>query len=422
MVNSLGVCYERVRTGVERRTHLLQTWIMKPPVALMLVSLLAAVAARADLRAEVSRLVGPGEVVYVVDERDRVLLDIGGDQPFIPASILKLFTTRLAAERLGLDFRFTTEFYLDGDLLVVRGQGDPYLISEELDRSTAELARRLGDRALAGVVVDDSFFAPHMVVPGEDGSDNPYNALNTATGVNFNTISVRREGGTIVSAEPQTPLTPLAARLARGRDIRAETRINLGSAAGDAARYASELIAAKLRQAGVRVGNRAGEGRAPAGAPLYVHENSRTLADVCREMLFYSNNYVANQIFLVIGARAEGPPASLAKSVAVADRFVAAHPELRDIRVTEGSGLSYDNRVTAPAMAALLKELEPYRSLLRRQDGIAHKTGTLQATRTLAGYLDTTAHGTVRFVIRLDGARSDRRWPIVERLRRELGG
>src|SRR5215470_13388671 len=95
-------------------------------------------------------------------------------------------------------------------------------------------------------------------------------------------------------------------------------------------------------------------------------------------------------------------------------------PVGRDISITEGSGISYDNRVNAPSMAALLKLFAPYRHLLRDHEGILHKTGTLQVTKTLVGYIDTAAHGTVRFVIRLDGARSDRRWQIVEMLRNRL--
>jgi hypothetical protein len=71
------------------------------------------------------------------------------------------------------------------------------------------------------------------------------------------------------------------------------------------------------------------------------------------------------------------------------------------ITVMEGSGLSYDNRVTAPAMAALLRLFTPYRSLLKEEDGVPHKTGTLWVTKTLVGYLDTPSHGTVRFVIAL---------------------
>jgi len=370
--------------------------------------------------ADVQDLTRPGEVVYVVDAQDRVLVDINGETPFIPASTLKVFTTLLAAQHLGLDEHFTTEFFQDGDRLVIRGNGDPYLVSEELTRIANALRIRLDGKRLARVVVDDSFFVPHLTIPGVRGSANPYDAPNSATSANFNTISVARRNGKLVSAEAQTPLTPLAESLARRYRIRGSARIPLSNNNGEAARYAGELLAAKLRAAGVKVSGGVDAGRAPAEPPLYVHENSRTVGNVCQELLYHSNNYIANQVFLAVGAKVEGAPASLDKSRRVSQRFIAAHPELEEVVVIEGSGLSYDNRVTAPAMAALLKLFAPFRYLLKEKDGVPHKTGTLFVTRTLVGYLNTESHGTVRFVIALDGSKSDRRWQIVEALRQEL--
>jgi serine-type D-Ala-D-Ala carboxypeptidase/endopeptidase (penicillin-binding protein 4) len=387
-------------------------------ILVVLVQLLLVGAVRADVRA----LVGPGETVYAVDANDRVLVNLNGDRPFIPASTLKVFTTLLATQYLGLNTRFTTEFFRDGDMLVVRGTGDPYLVSEELDHIAVALKTRLDGRPLRGVAVDDSFFPAHLTIPGAGDSENPYDAPISATGVNFNTINVARRDGKIVSAEDQTPLTPLAESLARRRNVRSETRISLENRNGETARYAAELIAAKLRVADVAVGGEVTEARAPKTPPLYVHQNSRTLEEVSRQLLYYSNNYAANDVFLAIGAKVEGPPASLDKSIAVARRFISAHPALSGITMQEGAGLSYDNRVTAPAMAALLKLFEPYKDLLRVEHGVSHKTGTLQATKTLVGYLETAAYGRVRFVIALDGAKRDRRFEIVEALQAELGG
>jgi D-alanyl-D-alanine carboxypeptidase/D-alanyl-D-alanine-endopeptidase (penicillin-binding protein 4) len=365
-------------------------------------------------------LLGPGEIVYAVDADDRVLVDVNGDRPFIPASILKVFTTLLAVENLGLDTRFTTEFFRAGDALVMRGKGDPYLVSEELERIAWGLEPQIDGWVPAGIVVDNSFFARRLTIPGVGRTGNPYDAPNSATGVNFNTINVVRRKGALRSGEAQTPLTPLAAELAKRYKVTKAARINIGDQNGDAARYAGELVAAKLRERGIKIGNRVTEGRAPDAPPLYVHENSRTLAAVCRELLYHSNNYIANQVFLAVGARLEGPPASLEKGVAAAQGFIARHPPLRPIIVTEGSGLSYENRVTAPAMTALLALFEPYRYLLKEKDGVPHTTGTLAITRTLVGYLPTDTHGTVRFVIALDGSRRERRWDVVEALRQQL--
>ena len=382
-------------------------------VAALIASLLLAGNARADLPSEIRRLAGNDGVVYVVDSGNHVLLDVGGRQAFVPASTLKVFTALMAIDYLGLDSHFRTEFFLDHDRLIVKGYGDPFLVSEELDRIGSELASRLAGKRLKGIVIDDSYFEPDIRVPGIGESARVYDAPNSAVAVNFNTINVARQGGRIVSAEAQTPLTAMAERLARQRRIRSTLRINLGQRDGETARYAGELIAAKLREHGVRVGSDVDTGRAPAGPPLYAHSNSRDLNEVLREMLYHSNNYVANQVFLAIGAAVKGPPASLAKSIAVADQYVAGHPTLKGLVVTEGSGISYDNRATAPSMAALLQLFAPYKDLLRQKHGTPNKTGTLLTAKSVIGYLDTPDHGTVRFVISVGGPQESRRWRVL---------
>lgn len=375
-------------------------------------------AVSADLTAAIRRAAGKDGVVYAVDGRDRVLVDLGGERSFVPASLIKIFTVQLAAAELGLDHRFTTDFFLDGDHLVVRGKGDPFLVSEEIELIAAVLAPKLAGRALRGVVIDDSYFAAELRLPGVGRTANPYDALNTATAVNFNTVAVIGRGGEILSGEPQTPLTPLASALARARGVRGEMRFQIGDRPEEVRRYAGELIAAKLRLAGVDIGGEVAEGRAPHGTPLYVHANSRALGEMCRELLRTSSNYVANQIFLAVGAAAYGPPASVEKSVAAARRYIAAHPGLEGLHVVEGSGLAYENRATGRSVSALLKLFEPHAHLLKLEQSTRHKTGTLRTSATLAGYLKTARHGTVRYVIALGGGGQARRWQIVDMMKR----
>lgn len=394
--------------------------LLSPHLLLASALVLLPCVALADLAASVRSLAGKNGNVYVVDEQDRPVIDINGDRPFVPASILKVFTVFLASQQLGLDYRFTTEFFLDGDHLVVRGKGDPFLVSEELDLIAGALAPKLGDRRLAGVVVDDSYFDPELRVPGVGRTANPYDALNAATAVNFNTIAVIKRGKEILPGESQTPLTPLARSMARPRRAKGLIRFQIGDRPEEVRRYAGELIAAKLRGAGVRIGDAVTEGRAPQAPPLYVHSNSRSLGEMCADMLKTSNNFVANQIFLAIGAAVDGPPASLGRSAAIARRFIEAHPSLAGLVVVEGSGIAYENHATGRAMAALLEMFEPYKELLKVILGTRHKTGTLRTTSTLMGYLDTADHGTVRYVIALDGSGDLRRWQIVEKLKQGL--
>ena len=396
---------------------------MRRPLLLLLATapLLAAPSvAHADLTSDVAAKAGSDSTVYVIDEAGEVLVDHGGDRSFIPASTLKVFTCALAAEYKGMDSHFETRFWLEGDRLIVKGGGDPFLVSEELDLIAAELYPLLEGVQLAGVWIDDSYFEAGIKVPGVGGSEQPYDALNSATAVNFNTINVRVDGGTVTSAEEQTPLTPLAEEVARRRGVKGKLRVNLSNEPTEVRRYAAELIAAKLRVAGVQVGDGWGDAIAPTREPDHLHLNSRTLSEVCAGLLYYSNNYIANQVFLSVGAAEHGEPASLEKSVRVATAFIAKHPELQGMVVTEGSGISYDNRATGPAMAATLTLFAPYKDLLRTKHDTPGKTGTLTVTKSVIGYLDTKEHGTVRFVISLDGSGDSRRWQIIDLLRERL--
>ena len=376
--------------------------------------------AHADLTADVAARAGADSTVYVVDADGQVLIDHGGDRTFIPASTLKVFTCTLAAEHLGMDARFETSFWIEGDRLIVKGGGDPFLVSEELDAVAAALATRLEGRELAGVWIDDSFFEAGIKIPGVGGSEEPYDALNSATAVNFNTINVRVDGSTVTSAEEQTPLTPLAEQVARRRGVKGKLRVNLSNDPAEVRRYAAELIAAKLRGVGVQVGAGWGDAPAPARDPDHTHANSRTLSEVCAGLLYYSNNYIANQVFLAIGAQVHGAPASLEKSVRVATAFIDAHPDLEGLVVTEGSGISYDNRATGASLAAALTMFAAHKGLLRQKHDTPNKTGTLKVTKSVIGYLDTKEHGTVRFVISLDGNGDARRWQIIDLLRERL--
>src|SRR5262245_287310 len=80
---------------------------------------------------------------YVETEDGKVLYDHRSKDRFIPASTLKIATAACAVDMLGRDFRFPTDFFLTKDgKLVVKGYGDPYLVSEEFELIARELAEK----------------------------------------------------------------------------------------------------------------------------------------------------------------------------------------------------------------------------------------------------------------------------------------
>jgi D-alanyl-D-alanine carboxypeptidase/D-alanyl-D-alanine-endopeptidase (penicillin-binding protein 4) len=386
-----------------------------------LALLLLPASALAGVKETVAAL-APSAVVLVVDANGKELIAQNVDKPFVPASVTKIVTAWLALEVLGADYRFETRFYLDNKrVLYIKGGGAPYLVSEELKPLTTELVAKIGKAPITGIVVDASYYPSNLRIPGIEDDDTAYDALNSALGVNFNTVYAERIGNKVVSAEEQTPITPIAvARFRAKGPPDGEGRISLGQDPTLGLRYAGELIAAFIRQAGGSVKGDISIGTVPKGLePVYVHRQSRTLSEILVQLLLDSNNYTANQVFLEIGAHRLGAPVSLEKSLEVAKTMLAAHGLAEAIHLEEGAGISRDNRFTARGLAEVLELFAPHADLLHGHDGGLNKSGTMDGVRTLAGYADTAANGRVRFVISL-ASNDETRFQLLQAIKTGL--
>jgi serine-type D-Ala-D-Ala carboxypeptidase/endopeptidase (penicillin-binding protein 4) len=388
---------------------------------LALALLLSAAPALAGVKEKVAAL-APSAVVLAVDAKGEELVAQNADQPFVPASVTKIVTAWLALEVLGADYRFETRFYLDDKrALYVRGGGDPFLISEELAPLAKDLVAKIGKAPITGIVVDGSYYPADLRIPGIEDDAVAYDAVNSALAVNFNTVYAARSGARVRSAEPQTPITPLAIALFRAKGPDGEGRISLGQDPTVGLRYAGELIGAFIERAGGRVQGKVSVGTVPEGLePVCVHRQSRPLTEILAQLFLDSNNFTANQVFLEIGGHSLGRPVSLEKSLKVANETFAAHGLAGAFHLEEGSGISRDDRLTARGLAKVLDLFAPHADLLHGHDGGLNKTGTMAGVRTLAGYADTASNGRVRFVIAVPGDDSEMRYRILGVLKSEL--
>ena len=336
-----------------------------------------------------TQIKGMDQASLLLKEQGRDLIAHQPDTPRIPASTMKLLTAFAALETWGRDYRFQTDFYRDdAGWLWVKGSADPYLVSEEFDRMAAALNAK-GLREVAGIGLDDSFFSPDVEIAGRSSSNNPYDAPATALAANFNTLNLVRNGDQIRSAEPQTPLTESARRfgLAGGAG---KQRVNLRERE-IAVRYFGELLAAKLENAGVRVGNQRKIAPVPDNAKrFHRHANSHTLAEIVKPMLKFSNNFIANALFLRLAEpTGEGRVSMVAARRSMTD-FARHRFNWRAFSLEDGAGLSRGNRLSARQLVELLDAFAPYRDLLSEQDGnpnVRAKTGTLRGVSCYAGYV-----------------------------------
>ena len=367
-----------------------------------------------------------------------------------PASAMKIVTTYAGLELLGPAFRWKTEVYLDGDNLFLRGTGDPKLNLESFWMLLRNLRGR-GLRELRGdVVLDRSYFAPMQSGPFDNDTYRPYNVAPDALLVNFKSLRFTfiPDGDKTVRVytEPSLPgmelvnqLTPGAGDCPDGtRAFREQIQasfqaqpprasflgtypLSCGERELNVALYEpQDYFAGMLRQLWSEMGGSwkgtVREGSVPPTARLlYVHE-SEPLSELVRDINKFSNNVMARQLFLTIGAERGTPPGRTEEAARVIRQWVAAKrinaPELV---LQNGSGLSRVERISAQHLAALLQAAwrsavmpEFMASLpivaadgtMRKRlvggpvAGSAHiKTGLLNDARTIAGYvLDRRGH------------------------------
>ncbi len=404
---------------------------------------------------------------------EQPVLALGESRALNPASTIKLLTTFAALDQLGPAYRWSTEVYaaapLQGDVLagdlVLRGGGDPRLTLENFWLMLRNLRAR-GLREIRGdLVLDRSFFAgTEGTDPG--GFDNepsrPYNTQPDALLVNFKSFrlgfvpdAARRAVKIIV--EPALPqlqivnnLLPTAdacgdwvekLKLSASGDATSARLVFTGSfplACGEKERhysllahpqYVHALFSLLWRELGGSFSGGVRDGAVPSAAKPLLVNASQPLADVVRDINKFSNNVMARQLYLTLGAAALGAPAAADKSArAIAQWLDTRRLSLPELVLENGSGLSRAERISARGLGQLLLQASrsavmpefvaslplvavdgTMRKRLHGADiaGQAHiKTGSLAGARAIAGYVLDAKGRTVIVVFLVNHARA----------------
>lgn len=354
-----------------------------------------------------SSIITSRDALLVADPEGQIIYKKNETLKCIPASTLKILTALAAIHHLGKSYRFKTEIYQDTDKnLKIKGYGDPLLVSEVWREIAVALATRLRD--FNNLVLDDSYFAPHIQIPGVGQSTNPYDALNGALCANFNTVFFRRDKkSSIISAESQTPMVPIVLEKIKALGLKSG-RHSLFRNQRDLARYAGELLVYFLEDRGVNFHGNIRMGVVKqADRLIYTYRSAFTLEQTLKKMLEFSNNFVANQIFITLGAHVHGPPGTLEKGISVVSKYSLEDLHLSDIKISEGSGVSRKNRLSALDMLAILKRFKRYRAMLTRDGPIQYKSGHLENVKAKAGYIEYNSGPPYYFVIFLNHPHPD---------------
>ncbi len=398
------------------------------------------------------------------------------DAPMNPASVMKLVTTAAALDLLGPAYNWTTSVYADGPIrdgrlegnLHIRGQGDPTMVSERLWQLMRRV-RGLGISHINGdIVLDRSAFALVPTDPGGfDGEPlRPYNAAPDALLLSYKSILmtfVVDRAANLARIHVDPPLAgvtipasvPLLSSGGCG-DYRGSLRADFSDPAQirfaggypaacqqrtwplawpDAQVYAARAIEGMWREVGGQLAGTVRDGPvATAAGPAVFEIGSPTLAEVVRDVNKYSNNVMAQQLFLSLSlpagrasdksaAAADTPaavPASFAASRDVVQQWwrdrIGASVDMP--LVDNGAGLSRHARASAMALGRLLQVAyqSPWMPELMASLPIAGIDGTMRRNRSGAVGSAHLKTGSLRDVTAVAGyvlANSGRRYVVV---------
>jgi D-alanyl-D-alanine carboxypeptidase/D-alanyl-D-alanine-endopeptidase (penicillin-binding protein 4) len=303
---------------------------------LAVVALSAPVAATAQETPLQTRLAKALRVPHVAPGRSAaVALDLASGSvlftqnpalPLAPASNEKLPLTYALLATLGPTYRIGTDVLGEGEqdgttftgTLVLKGGGDPTLSSAGL-RSLAAQVRAFGIRHVTdGIVGDESYFDGRRMVAGWKPS---------------------------FYIEESPPLSALVVNRARvGRFITRSPALAAATAFRDALRAAGVTV-----DGGVELG-RVDEYSIPIG-----QIESPTLASMIRFMDRESDNFTAELLLKQLGAVELDRGTSAAGASVVMQQLAEAGVPMAGVRIVDGSGLSRLDRLTANAVAGILK-------------------------------------------------------------------
>lgn len=316
---------------------------------------------------------GASGLLVVEAESGKVVCASAPAQPRSLASNMKLFTTSTALSRLGPETRIPTKVFRDGPVdargilhgnLYLQGGGDPTLGTP-----------RFYDSYLAGLGTNIFALTPQIKAAGITSITGRLYADDTI----FDRLRGVADSGYATSSE----IGPLS-----GLDFNSGFRGSTSSSgfSSDPAKLAATTLARSLRNSGVTVPPQVALRATPANAQRVAMIQSPTLTRIVNTTDVWSDNFFAEMLIKLLGARLGGA-GTTAAGASVVEAFASSHDS--GVHAVDGSGLTRNNRASPRQVVNLL--------LAMREDPVGEDfIGDL----ALAGHEGTVAdrmHGTAAY-------------------------
>jgi len=340
---------------------------------------------------------GTWGAIIVSLSRGDTLFSQNADAMLQPASTLKMYTSAVALDRFGPDYRFRTPVLRDapiesdgsvGGNLYLRGVGDPSLSTRfwhdenPMDALAAEIASAGVKHVRGDLVGDATAFDDKLVPEGWKTSylGASYAARVSALSLNENLVWVAVEpsgGKAAVTLEPATTTIPVENNVrvtsgsggrisaVRQNDGSISVRGTIGSRSGplkyslvvdNPPLFVIGALRASLRKRGITVDGQTRLGATPEGAIEVAAIASPPLGQIIGEMDRESINVVAELLFRAAAHAATSQPGSAETGLSNLREFMTKKVGIAGsvVDVSDGSGLSLLDKVTPRSMVDLL--------------------------------------------------------------------
>ena len=404
--------------------------------------------------------------VAVTSHKGTPLVLLNADKPLKPASNMKILTTVAGLELLGMDHEYSTRILtnssiVDGKIsgdLVVQGTGDPNISGRfnkddplAIFSAWAKKLKKLGLREISGdLVADDTYFDNVRFLPGWNPKDRGkhFTAQVSPLSLNDNCVAIQVVPGAVgkparVVVSPANPFvtvsgTPITISGKKVRVIvnnsaegnKVTVKGSIGASAGtwsgsipvdDPALFFVHTLAFVLKKEGIQLAGdvvRIGTKEVPGGGAV-----SKKAGPVSENILFEhksrldrdiqvinkeSQNLHAELLLKSVGRKIEGEGSVAGGGRAVGKLVEKMGAKKTGLVVSDGSGLSHNNRVTARQIVMVLHGVrsKKYYELFRKSLPVAGVDGTLKkrfsSKRSLVGNVFAKT-GYIRGVSALSG-------------------
>ncbi|HEX6455759.1 MAG TPA: D-alanyl-D-alanine carboxypeptidase/D-alanyl-D-alanine-endopeptidase [Solirubrobacterales bacterium] len=334
---------------------------------------------------------GASGLLVVEAESGKVVCAAAPGRPRSLASNMKLFTTSTALSRLGPETRIPTKVFRDGKIdadgvlhgsLYLQGGGDPALGTPSFY-----------DSYLAGLGTDLFALTPQIKAAG----------ITSVTGRLYadDTIFDRLRGVADSGYATSSYIGPLSG-LAFNSGFRGAT--SSSGFASDPAKLAASKLARSLQGAGIQIPSQIALRPTPPNAERVATIRSPTLNRIVDTTDVWSDNFFAEMLIKLLGARL-GSGGTTAAGASVVEAFARAHGS--GVHAVDGSGLTRSNRASPRQVVNLLLAMrqDPAGEDFIEDLALAGKEGTVEERmRGTAAYgRCRTKTGTITGVSNLSG-------------------